>query len=167
MLLDLRHFNVRNADRDCALCRIFETERLDVVEHVRRLRKAVYTDTPVNNNAELLLRCQLRKFQIKRLVRIAPVHKAQILRNVLVKDELSNGCVNNLVLFNAVNLFIHTHFNARVKRHDSVFVRHHRLVHVGKDLALALIAVFYQRQVVAAQYHILCRHSNRLAVLRF
>ena len=85
---------------------------------------------------------------------------------MLIEDELADSRVNNLVLHHAVNFFIHPHLDARMERDNAVFVCHHGLVHIGEDLALALVAVFYERQVVAAQYHVLRRHGNRLAVLR-
>ena len=60
----------------------------------------------------------------------------------------------------------HTHSYRRVQTDNTVVISHYRLVFIPEYLVCALFVGLNKSEVVRAEYHILRRNGNRLAVRR-
>ena len=173
-----RDNHIRNRNRNRASCRIFIPLRFNFIQNIRRLRNAMYADTFVNNLSKRFLRYNKVHFIVKRMFRIRPVNKAQILRNRRVKDDAANRGYNHFLNGFPVNLLCYTHFDRGMHADYAGIISHQRLVRIFKDLTglqhfavfiklpSALFIVAYNRQIVRTQNHILSRNRNRFSVLR-
>ncbi len=98
------------------------------------------------------------------MVGIVSVHKAQVLRDMLIINDSSDGGGNYPGYLSIAQVLCNSHLDSGMNGDDVVLVRHERLVGVTENLALALFARLIQRQVVGAKHHILRRNGNRLTV---
>ena len=60
----------------------------------------------------------------------------------------------------------HAHSDRRVQTDNTVVISHYRLVFISEYLVCALFVGLNKSEVVRAEYHILRRNGNRLAVGR-
>ena len=123
--------------------------------------------TAVDNLAKLLLLYDKVDLQRKLIFGVCTIDIAQILRDVLVKDQTAHRRVDDTGNRFVADLFGHAHLDLRMQGDDPLAVGHHGFVHIAEDLSLAFVAVLRDGQIVGAQNHILCRNRHRTAVGRF
>ena len=82
---------------------------LNIIKHFRRNGCAVDTDTLVNDLAEIALLNEEVDLKLEHAVYILGVtlNKAEILRNRIVEDDLTESCRNKACILNAVDRFLH------------------------------------------------------------
>ena len=82
---------------------------LNIIKHFRRNSCAVDTDTLVNDLAEIALLNEEVDLKLEHAVYILGVtlNKAEILRNRIVEDDLTESCRNKACILNAVDRLCH------------------------------------------------------------
>ena len=135
LLLVLGHDHVSDGDGDRSPGGILEACALDVVQHLRGLRIAVGAEALVDDAGEVLLAAQEADLEGVRV--FVSVDEAQILRDLLVEDEASDGGFHQAA-FLIFGSQIHAHLDLRVDTHGAGLVGHEHFGVVGEDLAVAL-----------------------------
>ena len=161
-----RNDNILDSYGNRALCRVFITQRFDFVEYDGRFRKTVNLDAFVEDFPERALLYELINFKRKHVFPLCPVNKAEILRDGVVENQLSDRRVEPLRNRAALKLAEPSYDNGGVKIDSACIVRHFRLVIRREHGSVRIIFIFLERQVVAAQNHILRGNRDRLAVFR-
>ena len=124
----------------------------------------MYTDTAVNDLSEKLFIDKSLNFKTEEIFGVASVDKAEILRNRIVEDNLTEGGFDDPGNRLAVNFFGHSDLDKSMKVDDLFVIRHLRFVDVAEGLAFTLCARHNERQIVRAENHVLCRNGNGLSV---
>ena len=105
--------------------------------------------------------------QLQLIALDASVHKAQILRDDLVKDKASHRGLYHSSLNGSVrHLLLHSYFYLGVQRYFLVLIGKNGLVYVLEGHALSLYARSFLCQVVDTENHILGRNGHRASVGR-
>ena len=104
-------------------------------------------------------------FQLQQVLRIASVHKAQILRQHFVKDKAPQcRFYNTGYLLAVLTLLGDTHLDTGLQGNRLILICQYCLIYILKVLALALGALSLLCQVVDTKHHVLCRHRHGTAV---
>ena len=82
------------------------------------------------------------------------------------QQRTANGSLDAAEIFAAVFKEVQTHFNLRLQVHFARLVGALYFFDIGKAHALAFRIDAFARHVIEAEYHVLRRHDNRLAVGR-
>ena len=159
-----RNVHIEYRSRDCANGGVFITERLNIIENLAGFGSALALKRYVNDIAEYALINYLVDFELEHIVLGFTLNEAEILRDSLVKYDLADGGLYELMLNLAVDFTEKTHFNSGLKLDFAVSVRHLSFVSVCKDLELALSARTFDSKVIYAEYHVLRRRADRSAV---
>ena len=165
-LLCLRDFCIADSNGDRSLCGIFKASCLDFIQNLRSGCSAVNPDAAFDDIRQLLLANQEGNFQVELLVRIGTVYIPQVLRNVFIKDQTTNGAVDDLGNGLFADVLGNAHFDFCVQCHIAFIVCHQCFVDIPEDLTFARFAILDHGQVVGTQNHILCWYGNRAAIGR-
>ncbi len=159
------HGHVVDGDGDGAPGGVLVARGLDVVQHLAGHGEAVGADGAVHDLAQLLFAAGHAHLVVAHPVRVLPVHKAQILGDVLVEDDPARGDVHDLPVGHALVLKAAADLNGGVDAHHPVVVGQHHLVLVDEHLARAGFLGVGVGKVVGAQHHVLRGDGDRAAVL--
>ena len=108
------------------------------------------------NLLQLLLSHMEIHLQLQHILLLAPIHKAQILRNDLIEDKTADCGFHDSAFDGAVlHLLLHPCLDPRMQGDNSVLIGQNRLVYTLKRLALALASRTLLRQIINPQHHIL------------
>ena len=103
--------------------------------------------------------------KLQHILILAPVHKAQILRDDLIENKAAHRGLNHAGFHRIfIHFLLHAHLYPRMQRHDAVLIRQNRLIHALKGHALSLCSRPLLGQVVDAKHHILGGNRHRAAV---
>ena len=165
-LLAFRHDDIRHGNRDRAARGELEAQRLDVIQHGGRGRDAVRAVAVIDDAAQFLLVHHLVDFQLEHVVHGFARAHAHILRDRLIENHAADRGLHDLFVFFALERALEADVALGLQRELAGVVCHERLVEIGEILALALCARTDQREVIAAQNHVLRGRNDGLAVLR-
>ena len=132
-VLFIRHGHVGDRDGDGALGGILVAHRLDAVEHLGRDGEAVLLDAAVDDVAQLLLADLEADLIVERLLGIAAVDIAQILRDILVEDDAADGRGDDAALLGAVHRFGDAQADRGMQADVALVVGHDGLVGIAVD----------------------------------
>ena len=118
----------------------------------------------VDDLTELALADLERYLIVELMLRIGSVNVAEILRNMFVEYDTSNGSGNELCDLGVAEILCNSYLDRSVNGDNAVLVSHESLVSVAEYLALALFAGLIKGQIVGTKYHILGRNGNRTSV---
>ena len=164
LLLVLWDQRVAYRDGQAALGGIFKALVFDAVQNLGGAHGAAVADAAVDDLAELFLSNQEGNLQVKLLFRISSVHKAQILRDRVVEDDLSDGGVDQAADGLALHLAGDADLDRRMQADHTGVVCHLGLVEVAEHLAGARLVVADHGQIVGTEDHVLGRDGDRTSV---
>ena len=156
LLLGLRHGHIRDGYRHGRYRRILVSDRLDIVQHLRRPGQSVDLDDLLQYLLALLLLDEEIYLQLELIFRERPVHKSQILRDDLVEKYTSYRCIEHCRCPAAVLSGLgEANLDRRMQRHHMLVICMYSLIRRAEYLARALLVLTKLRQIVDAQHHIL------------
>ena len=120
----------------------------------------------VDNAAQFLLVHDLVDFQLEHIIHGFARAHPHILRDGLVENHTADRGLHDLFVFFALERALEADVALGLQRELASVVSHERLVQVGEIPALALCARTDQREVIAAQNHVLRGRNDGFAVLR-
>ena len=164
--LSLLRRNIRVADSngDTGSGGVLIAHCLDLIEYLSGSSGSVILQAAVDDLTELALADLEGYLIVELMLRIGSVNVAEILRNVFVEYDTSNGSGNELCDLGVAEILCNSYLDRSVNGDNAVLVSHESLVGVAEYLALALFAGLIKGQIVGTKYHILGRNGNRTSV---
>ena len=164
--LSLLRRNIRVADSngDTGSGGVLIAHCLDLIEYLSGSSGSVILQAAVDDLTELALADLERYLIVELMLRIGSVNVAEILRNMFVEYDTSNGSGNELCDLGVAEILCNSYLDRSVNGDNAVLVSHESLVSVAEYLALALFAGLIKGQIVGTKYHILGRNGNRTSV---
>ena len=166
LLLHRRNLNVRNGNGQRTDGGVLVAKRLNRVQHQCALVLALRAEAHIDDVGQLLLADQLIDFQREHVIKAFTLLEAKVLRQRIVENQAAKGGIDDFAALFAVEFALNAHFNRALQGNLLQGIRHMRFVRIAEDAAGALAVGVFNRQVVAADNHVLRRRNNRLAVLR-
>ena len=157
---------VTNGNGNSTLCRILIALCLNVVKNNACSYRTVNFDTFINNLLKTRFTNEEVNLKLESVFGDTSVDKAEILRNRIVKDNLTDCCVYNTGFDFSVNFKLTANLDFWVKLNDACLISHHNFINITEYLSFASLTVLIKCKVVRTEDHILCRNCNRLTVRR-
>ena len=126
----------------------------------------MYLDAAVDDLAQFLFVDEEIHLEQETVLRNGAVHITKVLGDGLVENDAAHCGVDDSAALCAVDLHGTAHPDLGLQRDNAFLIGHDGLVFVAEHLTFALVSVVDHGEVIAAQYHILGRHCDGLAVSR-